>query len=84
MRIVQNKEQNMTTTQVINSGDGQLVRVPEEFRLASSEVTIRREGNTLVLEPVFVHSADWPVGFFQEVRIDDPAFERPPQGSTMC
>jgi virulence-associated protein VagC len=70
----------MTTTQVINGGDGQLVRVPEEFRLASSEVTIRREGNTLVLEPVNIREAVWPIGFFEEVRIDDPAFERPPQG----
>ncbi len=71
----------MTTTQVINGGDGQLVRVPEEFRLASSEVTIRREGNTLVLEPVNIRADDWPVGFFEEVRIDDPAFDRPPQGA---
>ena len=70
----------MTTTEVINSGEGQLVRVPEEFRFASSEVSIRREGNTVVLEPLFVRTSDWPVGFFEEIRIDDPAFDRPPQG----
>ena len=70
----------MTTTEVINSGEGQLVRVPEEFRFASSEVSIRREGNTVVLEPLFVRVSDWPVGFFKEIRIDDPAFDRPPQG----
>ena len=70
----------MTTTEVINSGEGQLVRVPEEFRFASSEVSIRREGNTIVLKPLFVRTSDWPVGFFEEIRIDDPAFDRPPQG----
>ena len=70
----------MITTEVINSGEGQLVRVPEEFRFASSEVSIRREGNTVVLEPLFVRTSDWPVGFFEEIRIDDPAFDRPPQG----
>ncbi|MDZ4848914.1 MAG: hypothetical protein SGI77_06445 [Pirellulaceae bacterium] len=70
----------MTTTQVINSDEGQLVRVPAEFRLDGSEVSIRREGNSLVLEPVLSHSSDWPVGFFEEIRIDDPAFKRPPQG----
>ena len=73
----------MTTKQVINSGEGQLVRVPEEFRLASSEVAIRRDGNTLVLEPVFARPSDWPVGFFEEIRVDDPAFERPPPGPTI-
>ena len=24
--------------------------------------------------------ATWPVGFFDEIRIDDPAFQRPAQG----
>ena len=70
----------MTTTEVINSGEGQIVRVPEEFRFASSEVSIRREGNTVVLEPLFIRTSDWPVGFFEEIRIDDPAFDRHPQG----
>jgi hypothetical protein len=28
--------------------------------------------------------AGWPPGFFERIRIDDPAFVRPPQGSNLC
>jgi antitoxin VapB len=33
------------------SGRSQAVRIPKEFRFDTDEVTIRREGNTLVLRP---------------------------------
>ncbi len=26
-------------------------------------------------------ASQWPEGFFEEIRIDDPAFVRPPQGT---
>jgi len=71
----------MTTTQVINLGNDQHVRVPEEFKLDVAEVSIRREGDALIIEPILVTSYKWPKDFFESIRIDDPLFERPAQGS---
>ena len=34
------------------SGRSQAVRLPKEFRLEGSEVTIRRDGDAIVLEPI--------------------------------
>ena len=49
----------MKTAKVYMNGRCQLVRLPKEFRLASGEVQIRREGDALVLSPP---PLDW-VGF---------------------
>jgi antitoxin VapB len=38
------------------SGRSQAVRLPKEFRFDSDEVTIRREGDAVVIEPV---ADDW-------------------------
>lgn len=40
-----------TTTSVFESGNSQAVRIPNEFRLASSKVAITRVGKSLVLTP---------------------------------
>jgi len=69
----------MTTTVFLN-GRSQAVRIPKELRFDSKEVSIRRLGDGLILEPVKSH--EWPEGFFEDIRISDPAFERPPQGET--
>ena len=68
----------MTTTQVFQNGDSQAVRLPEGFRFAAKEVAIRREGEAVILEPI--ETKTWPEGFFDRIRIDDPAFARPEQG----
>lgn len=39
----------MTITRVFKSGHSQAVRIPKEFRFASSEVEIFRRGNEIVL-----------------------------------
>ena len=39
---------------------------------------MRQEGEAVILEPV--RAAAWPEGFFEEIHISDPAFERPAQG----
>ncbi len=66
-------------TAVISRADGrQTVTLPEEFRIESDTVSIRREGEAVILEPV--KPAAWPPGFFDRIRIDDPAFVRPEQG----
>jgi virulence-associated protein VagC len=56
------------------------VRLPDEFRFASDTVSIRRQGEAVILEPI--KASNWPDGFFDAIRIDDPAFVRPPQGTT--
>ena len=70
----------MKTTEVISMGGRQAVTLPDEFRFTDATVSIRKEGNAVILEPL---KADkWPAGFFEDIRIDDPAFARPPQGET--
>jgi antitoxin VapB len=66
-------------TAVISRTDGrQTVTLPEEFHFEGDAVSIRREGEAVILEPV--KTSAWPPGFFDRIRIDDPAFERPEQG----
>ncbi len=68
----------MQTAEIIETDHGQAVCLPEEFRFQDRYVTIRRDGDTIVIQPV--KSKSWPIGFFDAIRIDDPAFVRPPQG----
>jgi antitoxin VapB len=42
----------MATAKLFWSGRSQAVRLPKEFRLTASEVRIRRQGSSLVLEPI--------------------------------
>ena len=46
----------MATAKVFWSGRSQAVRLPKEFRVEGDEVRIRREGKTIVLEPI---PKDW-------------------------
>jgi virulence-associated protein VagC len=48
------------------SGRSQAVRLPKAFRLSVEEVTIRKDGNALVLEPVEVprDANGWPEAFW--------------------
>lgn len=69
----------MKTAAVIDTGFGQTVTLPEEFRFKTDTVSIRREGEAVILEPV--KPVDWPERFFEKIRIDDPAFVRPEQGA---
>ena len=68
----------MTITQIIELDGTQAVRLPEEFRFATATVSIRRDGDAVVLEPL--KTTSWPEDFFQQIRITDPAFDRPSQG----
>jgi len=68
----------MTKTQVIQDGDTQVVRLPSGFEFATEEIAIRREGEAVILEPL--KPTAWPEGFFESIRIEDPAFTRPRQG----
>lgn len=70
----------MTTVEIVETSKGQTVSLPEEFRFSSPVVTIRRDGDAVILEPI--KRASWPEHFFEDIRIDDPGFARPPQGTT--
>jgi virulence-associated protein VagC len=69
----------MKTTEVFDLHGKQVVRLPEEFRFHVRSVSIRKEGDAVILEPVKPET--WPAGFFEAIRIDDPASGRPDQGS---
>ena len=44
------------TAKLFWSGRSQAVRLPKEFRMEGAEVRIRRQGSSVVLEPV---ASDW-------------------------
>ena len=68
----------MTTTLFMNGGS-QAVLLPSEMRLPGDTVSIRKVGDGILIEPIKA-PRKWPDGFAESIRIDDPAFERPPQG----
>ena len=68
----------MKTVEIVETGKGQTINIPEEFRFHTPRVSIRREGDAVILEPE--KSAVWPEHFFEQIRIDDPRFVRPQQG----
>jgi virulence-associated protein VagC len=70
----------MKTAEVVEIGGVQTVRLPEEFHFDGRVVSIRREGEAVILEPL--KPAAWPNGFFEAIRIEDPRFARPDQGSS--
>ena len=75
----------MSTAEIVSYSGGQAVMLPVEFQFNTSTVSIRRDGSAVILEPVkaeALKSRSWPEGFFDSIRIDDPAFARPDQGRT--
>ena len=70
----------MKMVEIVETEQGQAVPLPEEFRFASRTVSIRRDGEAVILEPI--KPSHWPEHFFDAIRIDDPAFVRPDQGLT--
>ena len=52
----------MKTVMIVDPGSGQAVPLPEEFRFSTATVSIRREGDAVILEPV--KPLQWPAGFF--------------------
>jgi antitoxin VapB len=52
-----------TTAKLFRNGRSQAVRLPKEFRFEGEEVSIRREGENVVLAPVGKHR--WPRGYWK-------------------
>jgi antitoxin VapB len=73
----------MTLARVFQSGNGQTVRLPKEFRFTSGEVEIFRQGNNIVLRErpasavaIFDALAGMPGDFMADGRDDGPPQER--------
>ena len=73
----------MTTARVFKSGNSQAVRLPKQFRLASTEVEIFRRGDEIVLREkaqgmtrAFDLLAGLPDDFFADGRKDTPPQSR--------
>jgi len=58
------------------TGRSQAVRLPKQFRFDATEVSVRREGDSVILEPL----NEWPVGWVASFTSHGTKFERAPQG----
>ena len=69
----------MPNAKVFWRGNSQAVRLPEGFCFTpgTEEVAVRREGERLILEPIFRRS--WPEEFWRAFEGMPADFERPPQ-----
>ncbi|MBL8792759.1 MAG: hypothetical protein JNM56_02515 [Planctomycetia bacterium] len=64
----------MPTTEIVRVNGTQSVKLPDGYQFQGDTVSIRRDGEAVILEPL--KPTPWPPGFFDSIRIDDPAFKR--------
>lgn len=62
------------------NGRSQAVRLPKDLRLPGKEVSIRRLGDGVLIEPIT--ETTWPADYFVSILIDDNRFDRQDQGKT--
>jgi hypothetical protein len=53
----------VATAKLFKNGRSQAVRLPKEFRFEGDEVSVRREGDAVVLEPL--RARTWPRGYWR-------------------
>ena len=53
----------MATAKLFSNGRSQAVRLPKEFRFEGGEVSVRREGDAVILEPLKPRA--WPKGYWR-------------------
>ena len=53
----------MATAKLFRNGRSQAVRLPKEFRFEGTELSIRREGDAVILEPL--RPRGWPKGYWR-------------------
>jgi virulence-associated protein VagC len=65
------RSETTARAKIFSNGRSQAVRLPREFRFEGKEVAIRKEGETVVLEPVAKRK--WPIGYWQRIdrRVKD-------------
>jgi antitoxin VapB len=56
----------MPTAKIFRNGRSQAVRLPKEFRFKGEEVSIRRSGEKVILEPLKQRA--WPTGYWKSWR----------------
>ncbi len=63
------------TAKVFWTGRSQAVRLPKEMRFDTTEVSVRREGRRVVLEPLEIErdAKGWPTAFWA-LAATDPGF----------
>ena len=66
----------MARAKLFWNGRSQAVRLPKEFRFQGDEVTIRRQGQRVVLEPV--QRRAWPKGYWTSWKKVPDDFQAPP------
>ena len=65
----------MKNAKLFWNGRSQAVRLPKEFRFEGDEVGIRREGDSVILEPK--PRSSWPEGYWKSWRAVPDDFEAP-------
>ena len=60
------------TAKIFTTGRSQAVRLPKAFRFSTSEVTIERQGDAVILRPK-LDSATWAQQVLEAVAAFDPA-----------
>jgi len=53
----------VATAKLFSNGRSQAVRLPKEFRFEGGEVSVRREGDAVILEPLKPRA--WPKGYWR-------------------
>jgi antitoxin VapB len=56
-------EVEVATAKLFRNGRSQAVRLPKEFRFEGEELSIRREGEAVILEPLSTRA--WPKGYWR-------------------
>jgi antitoxin VapB len=55
-------KKHLARAKLFRNGRSQAVRLPKEFRFPGDEVTLRRDGNAVIMEPV--RKRAWPRGYW--------------------
>jgi len=55
------------TAKLFKNGRSQAVRLPREFRFKGTEVSIRQEGEAVILEPL--KRRGWPEGYWESWEV---------------
>jgi antitoxin VapB len=50
---------------LFNNGGSQAARLPKEFRFEGSAVRVRKQGTSVILEPL--EKPSWPAGYFERL-----------------
>lgn len=54
------------TARVFMTGRSQAVRLPKEYRFRDREVSIRKDGDAVILEPI--RKRQWPRGYWEKIE----------------